>query len=123
MPYFQESWTPILEVLNNKFKGSLRGLVVFEFKIKPAAWRRKTEKGSEKAVPFKLDMEVRKQTHARQMAAWQMWGGLQRVRKPRAFGKACPSFGKYLKEEKKGEKNEGKRKVTPFLLTQKLGQA
>lgn len=38
----------------------MRGFVVLEFKIKPAAWRRKTEKGSEKAVPFESDMEVSK---------------------------------------------------------------
>lgn len=66
-------------------------------------------------MPFKLDMEVRTQTHARQMAAWQMWGGLQRVRKPRAFGKACPSFGKYLKEEKKKEKKMREREKLPLF--------
>lgn len=115
MPYFRESWTPILEVLNNKLKGILRGFVVLEFKIKPAAWRRKTEKGSEKVVPFELDMEVSKQTHARQMAAWQMWGGLQRVRKLRVFGKGCPGFVKYLKEEKRGRKKMREREKLPIF--------
>lgn len=47
----------------------------------------------------------------------------ERVRKPRAFGKACPGFGKYLKEEKKGEKKMREREKLPlFWQLRNLGR-
>lgn len=68
---------------------------------------------------FELGTKVSRKVHAKETADGRTWRATEKVRKPRVSGKACPGFGKSLKE--KETEIDTMKKTLSF--SQILGQA